>query len=69
LFLSYLALRRRFRAAFTMGAFALCAVAASIAWFGVDLHTFWFREFAINQGLRPIAAYNAQSVNGFSRTC
>ncbi len=65
LFLPYLVLRRHFRAAVVMGACAACIVAASIAWFGIDLHVFWFREFAINQGSRPIAAYNVQSVNGF----
>jgi hypothetical protein len=48
-----------------MAAYAACAVGASIAWFGVDLHRFWFREFVLNQGARPIAAYNVQSVNGF----
>ena len=65
LFLPYLLLRRQIRAAVVMGACALGAVALSIAWFGVDLHVFWFREFVINQGARPIAAYNVQSVNGF----
>jgi Glycosyltransferase family 87 len=65
LFLPYLVLRRQLRAAFMMGACALVVVAASIAWFGIDLHVFWFREFVINQGSRPIAAYNVQSVNGF----
>ncbi|HET6955093.1 MAG TPA: glycosyltransferase family 87 protein [Vicinamibacterales bacterium] len=65
LFLPYLVLRRHFRAAVAMSACAACIVAASIAWFGIDLHAFWFREFVINQGSRPIAAYNVQSVNGF----
>ena len=40
-------------------------VAVSIALFGVELHAFWFREFVLRQGSRPIAAYNVQSVNGF----
>ena len=48
-----------------MAAVAACAVTASIGWFGVDLYRFWFREFVLNQGARPIAAYNVQSVNGF----
>jgi hypothetical protein len=65
LFLPYFALRRNFRASVAMAACAACAVAASIAWFGIDLHRFWFREFVLNQGSRPIAAYNVQSVNGF----
>ncbi len=65
LFLPYFVLRRNFRASVAMAACAACAVAASIAWFGVDLHRFWFREFVLNQGSRPIAAYNVQSVNGF----
>ena len=65
LFLPYFVLRRHVRASAAMAAFAACAVAASIAWFGVDLHRFWFREFVLNQGARPIAAYNVQSVNGF----
>jgi len=65
LFLPYFVLRRNFRAAVAMAACAACAVVASVAWFGVDLHRFWFREFVLNQGSRPIAAYNVQSVNGF----
>ena len=65
LFLPYFLLRRQVRAAVVMAACAACAVAASIALFGVDLHVFWFREFVLRQGSRPIAAYNVQSVNGF----
>lgn len=65
LFLPYFLLRRQVRAAVVMAACAACAVAASIALFGVDLHAFWFREFVLRQGSRPIAAYNVQSVNGF----
>ena len=65
LFLPYFMLRRNVRASVAMAACAACAVAASIAWFGIDLHRFWFREFVLNQGSRPIAAYNVQSVNGF----
>ena len=65
LFLPYFLLRRQVRAAVVMAACAACAVAASIAVFGVDLHWFWFREFVLRQGSRPIAAYNVQSVNGF----
>lgn len=65
LFLPYFVLRRNFRASVAMAACAACAVVASVAWFGVDLHRFWFREFVLNQGSRPIAAYNVQSVNGF----
>jgi hypothetical protein len=44
-----------------MAACAGCAVAASIAWFGVDLHLFWFREFVMSQGSRPIAAYPSRA--------
>jgi hypothetical protein len=65
LFLPYFLLRRNFRAAVAMAGCAACALVASVAWFGVDLHRFWFREFVLNQGSRPIAAYNVQSVNGF----
>jgi hypothetical protein len=65
LFLPYFLLRRQLRAAIVMAACAACAVAASIALFGIDLHAFWFREFVLRQGSRPIAAYNVQSINGF----
>jgi len=65
LFLPYFLLRRQVRAATMMAGFAALAVAASIALFGVELHQFWFREFVLTQGSRPIAAYNVQSVNGF----
>jgi alpha-1,2-mannosyltransferase len=65
LFLPYFVLRRNGRAAIAMAGAAACAVAASIALFGVDLHWFWFREFVVKQGSRPIGAYNVQSVNGF----
>src|SRR6185295_9569563 len=65
LFLPYFLLRRQVRAAAVMAGVAALAVAASIALFGVELHQFWFREFVLTQGSRPIAAYNVQSVNGF----
>jgi cyanate permease len=61
LFLPYFVLRRNVRASVAMAACAGCAVAASIAWFGVDLHLFWFREFVMSQGSRPIAAYPSRA--------
>jgi hypothetical protein len=48
-----------------MSVCAAGAVALSVALFGIDLHWFWFRKFVLNQGSRPIGAYNVQSVNGF----
>ena len=65
LFLPFFLLRRNFRAAIAMAGCAAVAVAASVAFFGVELHWFWFREFVVKQGAAPIAAYNIQSVNGF----
>lgn len=65
LFLPYLVLRGNMRAAAAMTACAAAAAALSIVLFGVDLHWFWFREFVVNQGSRPIGAYNVQSVSGF----
>jgi hypothetical protein len=65
LFLPYFVLHRNFRAAIAMAGCAAVAVAASVAFFGVELHWFWFREFVVKQGAAPIAAYNVQSVNGF----
>jgi hypothetical protein len=65
LFLPYFLLRRYLHAAIAMALCAAAALAVSIALFGTDLHWFWFREFVVNQGSRPIGAYNVQSVNGF----
>lgn len=65
IFLFYLALRGRVRAAFTMAAVAAAAVLVSVALYGLDLHVFWFREFVVGHGSAPVAAYNVQSVNGF----
>jgi alpha-1,2-mannosyltransferase len=65
LFLPYFLLRRYRRAAIAMALCAVAAIATSVALFGTDLHWFWFREFVVNQGSRPIGAYNVQSVNGF----
>jgi glycosyl transferase family 87 len=64
LFLPYFVVRRNFGAAIVMAACTACAVAASIALFGLELHRFWFREFVVQQGSGPIGAYNVQSVNG-----
>jgi alpha-1,2-mannosyltransferase len=65
LFLPYFVLRRHLRAAIAMTVTAAAAVALSFLLFGSDLHWFWLREFVVNQGSRPIGAYNVQSVNGF----
>jgi alpha-1,2-mannosyltransferase len=65
LFLPYFVLRRYWRAAIVMAAFAALALAASIAFFGIELHRFWFRAFVLEQGSGPIGAYNVQSINGF----
>jgi hypothetical protein len=64
LFLPYLLLRGRYRAATLMIAFAAAAGLLSVALFGIELHRFWFREFVVHQGGGAIAAYNVQSVNG-----
>jgi hypothetical protein len=64
LFLPYLILRGRLRAAALMTASLAVAVAVSIASFGIELHRFWFREFVVRHGGGAIAAYNVQSVNG-----
>ena len=65
LFLPYFLLRGYFRAALAMAGCAALALAASVALFGVELHSLWFREFVLKQGAHPIGAYNVQSVNGF----
>ena len=65
LFLPYLFLRRRYRAALTMAAVAAAVTGLSVALYGIDLHLFWLREFVIGHGGSPVGAYNVQSVNGF----
>jgi hypothetical protein len=65
LFLPYFVLRRHVRAAIAMAVCGAGALALSVVLFGIDLHWFWLREFVVNQGSRPIGAYNVQSVNGF----
>jgi hypothetical protein len=65
LFLPYLLLRGRYSAALTMGAASAAVIALSLALYGIELHTFWLREFVVDQGASPIAAYNVQSVSGF----
>ncbi len=65
IFLIYLLVRRRFRAALSMAGAAAAVVALSVALYGVALHLFWLREFVVGHGAAPVAAYNVQSVNGF----
>jgi hypothetical protein len=64
LFLPYLILRRRWRALAAMSLTVAATVLASIAWFGVELHRIWLRDYVIEFGARPIAAYNVQSLSG-----
>jgi alpha-1,2-mannosyltransferase len=65
LFLPYLALRGRIMTAGVMAGCAAAAVLLSVALFGFELHRFWFREFVLEHGSQPPAAYNVQSVSGF----
>jgi hypothetical protein len=65
IWMPYFFLRRRWHAALGMGACLLIAVAASLAWFGLDLHRVWFDQFVAASNANAVGAYNVQSINGF----
>ena len=64
LFLPYLVLRRRTRAAVAFAATVTLVVTASIALFGPELHRLWLATFIGPFAARPVAAYNVQSISG-----
>jgi hypothetical protein len=64
LFLPYCLVRRRWSALAVMGMTAAAVCAVSILWLGIDLHRIWLRDYVIEFGARPIAAYNVQSISG-----
>jgi hypothetical protein len=64
LFLPYLLFRRHWRAAAAMSATTAVVCALSILWLGGELHRTWLRDYVIEFGARPIAAYNVQSISG-----
>jgi hypothetical protein len=64
LFLPYFLVRRRWPALAVMGMTTAAVCAVSILWLGIDLHRTWLRDYVIEFGARPIAAYNVQSISG-----
>jgi hypothetical protein len=65
IWMPYFLLRRRWPAALGMAACLLMTVAASLAWFGLDLHRVWFDRFVAQSNANAVGAYNVQSINGF----
>jgi hypothetical protein len=65
IWLPYFVLRGRWRAASGMAVSLLIVLAASVGWFGLDLHRVWFDQFVAGSNANAVGAYNVQSINGF----